>query len=151
MNKKIALNDVFPIISEQLNEGGSASFTVHGTSMQPFLKDRQDKVWIVKPTRKLKKYDIIFYNVKNYGFVLHRIVKVKNNGVICRGDNQTDNEPLLSFDDVIAIVSHYERNGRKKPVNSVLHTVYSRFWVNTVFFRKVIRKTVSILRKRKVK
>ena len=151
MNKPIALDDVFPIISEQLSSGGVASFTIHGTSMLPFLKDRKDKVWITKPNRKLKKYDIIFYRLDGVGFILHRIVKVRSDGVICRGDNHTDNEPILRFENVIAVVTDYERNGVKRSVDSVSQILYSRFWVNTMFFRKVKRKIESILKNRKGK
>jgi len=151
LSKTVSLNDIFPIISEQLESGGSTSFTIHGTSMLPFLKDRVDKVWISKPSRELKKYDIIFYKLERHGFILHRIVKVKKDGVICRGDNQTDNEPLLKRDDVIAVVTDYERNGKKKPINTLSQKIYSRFWVNTMFFRKAKRKVCSIFNKRKVK
>ena len=151
MNKPISLDDIFPIISEQLVSGGNASFTIHGTSMLPFLKDRKDKVWITKPNRELKKYDIIFYRLDGVGFILHRIVKVTRDGVICRGDNHTDNEPLLKFDDVIALVTDYERNGVKRSVDSVFQILYSRFWVNTMIFRKVKRKIESMFKNRKGK
>ncbi len=149
MNKQINLNDIFPIISEQLEYGGTTSFTIHGTSMLPFLKDRKDKVWISKATREYKKYDIIFYQREKYGFILHRIVKVTKDGYICRGDNQTDNEPILKREDIIAVVTDYERNGKKKSADSLTHRLYSRFWVNTVFFRKATRKAVSLLKHKK--
>lgn len=149
MNKQIALDEMFPIISETIENGGVASFTIHGTSMLPLLHDRIDKVWISKPKQKLKKYDIIFYRLENYGFILHRIVKVKKDGYICRGDNHTDNEPLLDPNRVIAVVTEYERNGRKYSVDSLGHKVYSRFWVNTMIVRKVQRKIKSIFRGKK--
>lgn len=144
MNKQISLDDVFPIISEQLENGGIASFTIHGTSMLPFLKDRIDKVWITKPQSKLKKYDVIFYRLDDHRYILHRIVRVMPDGYICRGDNHTDNEPLLKKESVIAVVTDYERNGKKKPINSLMQVIYSRFWVNTMFFRKVKRKIDSM-------
>ena len=151
MNKPISLTDIFPLISEQLETGGNASFTIHGTSMLPFLKDRKDKVWITKPNRNFKKYDIIFYRLDGVGFILHRIVKVTGDGLICRGDNHTDNEPILKRENVIAIVTDYERNGKKHSIDSVSQVLYSRFWVNTMFFRKVNRKLKSMFKHRKGK
>ena len=136
---------------EVIDSGGEFRLFPRGTSMLPFLKDRVDKVWISKPSRELKKYDIIFYKLERHGFILHRIVKVKKDGFICRGDNQTDNEPLLKRDDVIAVVTDYERNGKKKPINTLSQIIYSRFWVNMMFFRKAKRKICSIFNKRKVK
>ncbi len=149
MNKQISLDDIFPIISETIENGGIASFTIHGTSMLPLLHDRVDKVWITKPNRKLKKYDIIFYRLDGYGFILHRIVKADTDGYICRGDNHTDNEPKLEPERVIAVVTEFERNGKIRSVDSVYHKLYSRFWVNTMLIRKVIRKLKSIFRGKK--
>ena len=140
---------MLPIISETIEKGGVASFSIHGTSMLPLLHDRADKVWITKPDRKLKKYDIIFYRLDGYGFILHRIVKVTKDGYICRGDNHTDNEPTLAFDRVIAVATKYERNGKIYPIDSTTHKIYSRLWVNTMFIRKVTRKIKSIFRGKK--
>lgn len=119
--------------------------------MLPFLKDRTDKVCITKPQEELKKYDIIFYRLDGHGFILHRIVKVLPDGYICRGDNHTDNEPLLKKESVIAVVTNYERNGIKKPISAWTQVLYSRFWVNTMFFRKVKRKLDSMRKRKKGK
>ncbi len=136
MNNRLSLNDIFPIIQEQLESGGSAVFTIHGVSMLPMLKDGESKIRIIKPTKIPKKYDIIFYRRDNGQFVLHRIVGIRKNGFICRGDNQIENEFPVSKDSVIGILTGYTKNGKWKDFNSFGQFIYSRRVVNTVFYRR---------------
>lgn len=147
MNKEVSLENIFHIIEEQLDSGGNAVFTIHGTSMLPLLCDRKDSVRLVKPTTAPKKYDIIFYKRQDGSYILHRIVAVKKRSFVCRGDNQVDNEYPVSPESVIAIVSEYNRKGKWKSVDSLSHIIYSRFWVNTMILRKIKRKVFSIFKK----
>ncbi len=142
MNKTVKLADLFPLIRENLDAGGVTSFTVHGKSMTPMLSDSVDSVRIIKPTKPLKKYDIIFYTRNDGSFILHRIVGIKNGSYICRGDNQVQNETVES-DQIIAVVTEYTKNGEWKSMDSLSHIIYSRLWVNTVIFRWVTRKGIS--------
>lgn len=147
MKKAVTLNEVFPLINEQLLAGGSASFITHGISMKPLLRDGCDTVYLEKPKGKIKKYDVVFY-LSGEHFTLHRVVKL-NGGLICRGDNQTQNESPIDESEIIAIMTHYERNGKKRSVGSVGYIIYSRIWVNTVFLRKCTRKLLSVFRRNK--
>ncbi|MBQ3229730.1 MAG: S24/S26 family peptidase [Clostridia bacterium] len=147
MNRSFALKDMFPIIKEQLDSGGSATFAIHGTSMLPMLKDRKDSVRIIKPKEQPKKYDIIFYRRKDGSFILHRIVKVKKGGYICRGDNQILNEFPVTEDMVIGVVEAYTRNNEWISVNSKRQYFYSRFKVNTILFLRTKRYLEAIINK----
>lgn len=149
MNRKIWLEDIFPLISEQLNSGGSASFTIRGTSMLPMLKDGIDSVRIIKPIATPKKYDIIFYRRDDGTFILHRIVGIKDGDYICRGDNQTENEFPVKNGSIIGIVAEYTKNGKVIKFDSIRQTVYSRFVVNTVLLKKFLRILISKARKLK--
>jgi hypothetical protein len=51
---------------------------------------------LVKPEIPPKKYDVIFYRRENGQYVLHRIIKIKKDGYVCRGDNQTAKEYPVS-------------------------------------------------------
>ena len=48
-NKEIQLEDVIQIIKEKLNSGGTVTFTPHGTSMYPMLRNGEDVVVLKKP------------------------------------------------------------------------------------------------------
>ena len=140
LNKRIFLEEIYPIMQEQLDCGGKAAFNITGTSMLPFLKQGRDSVFIEKPKRAIKKRDIIFYRRLDGNFILHRVIGKKNGRYICRGDNQTENEHGIEPSQIIGTVIEYNRKGKVKSANCLSHRIYSLFWVNTVFFRKVYRK-----------
>ncbi len=145
MNNSLSLEELFTIISEQLDIGGSASFTIHGTSMLPLLTDGKDSVRLIKPLSKLQKYDIVFYRRPDGHFVLHRIVGIKKQGYVCRGDNQITDEYPVCRDWIIGVVSHYTRKGKMVSVKSFGHFIYSRFRVNTAFLRKAKHRLKEII------
>ena len=148
MNKELALNDIFPLMEEQLNMGGSTVFAIHGTSMQPFLKDRIASVRLEKPKSRPKKYDLIFYKRDDGNFILHRIVGSRGENFICRGDNQTENEYPVNDRQIIAVCTQYNRKGVWRDMGGVSQIMFSRFWVNTVIFRRVTRSVISFLRRK---
>lgn len=129
MNKFLtSFADVLPVMQEKLESGGEVTFIVSGVSMQPMIINRRDSVTIKKATYPLKKYDIPFYRRDDGQFVLHRIVKVQKNGnYTCRGDNQTFNEYDVRDDQVIGVVTAFERNGKRVMVEkSFKYKLYCR-------------------------
>lgn len=123
--------DVMPVIREKLESDGEVSFTVSGTSMQPMVYNRKDTVTIKKAKLPLKKYDVPFYQRDNGQYVLHRIVKVQKDGnYTCRGDNQDFNEPDVRNDQIIGVLTAFERNGKKVFVDkSLKYKLYCRLWM----------------------
>lgn len=134
--KTVTLEEMYPLISEQLSCNGTVTFTIHGISMTPMLRDGTDSVRISKADTPLKKYDIPFYRRADGSFILHRIVKVKDDGYVCRGDHQLVDEYPVTDSMVIGILTAYNKSGKWISVNSWRHRLYSRFWVSTYFFRK---------------
>ena len=64
-NKEIQLEDVIQIIKEKLNSGGTVTFTPHGTSMYPMLRNGEDVVVLKKPEGRLKYLDVAHYRDEN--------------------------------------------------------------------------------------
>jgi len=149
LNNSLSLEELFPIISEQLEHGGSASFTIHGTSMLPMLKDGKSTVRLIKPVSNPRKYDIILYRREDGSFVLHRIIEIKKEGYVCRGDNQIENEFPVKKEWVIGILTDYISDGKQISVKSFSHYVYSRFRVNTAFIRRAKHKLKTFIQKKK--
>lgn len=148
----VPIEELVPLIQEQLKKGGRVRFTPRGVSMQPMLRHGVDTV-ILSPVRgRLKKYDLPFYRRKNGNYVLHRIVAVKDN-YTCIGDNQYHKEKGITDDQLIAVVSSFIRNGREYGVDGVGYKIYCRFWNYTRFLRRVLRfikhRTLRLLRKRR--
>ena len=152
-NIRISLAEILPVMQEKIEAGGEVSFTVAGTSMQPMVFDRKDTVTLKKATLPLKKYDVPFYRRDNGQFVLHRIVKIQKNGnYTCRGDNQTFNELDVREDQVIGVLTSFERKGKFVDVNkSFWYKVYCRLWVIVRYIRLYkyyFKRVIQILFKR---
>ena len=89
MSEKVfTLGEIEPILDEVLDSGSEISLMASGVSMEPYIRDKTDKITIVKVTGELKKGDVPLYKRDNGKFVLHRVVGIGNEGYIMRGDNQ---------------------------------------------------------------
>jgi signal peptidase I len=77
------------------------SLKIKGISMEPLIHD-EEEVKIEKPN-KLRCGDIIVFNHKKRGLVVHRIISISNTVIIAKGDNAIKSE-IINFDDVIGRV-----------------------------------------------
>lgn len=147
MNKHTNLAELIPLIEEQLQSGGSASFTINGISMRPMLEGGVDWVKIVNADFPLKKYDIPFYKRTDGSFVLHRIIKVKKDGYICRGDHQIVKEYYITDSNIIGILSEYSHKGTQKQVDQLGQMVYAIIFVHTAYLRYFIRTILGRIKR----
>lgn len=88
------------------------SLTV-GISMRPMLRQHRDIVIIKRVDGKLKKNDVPLY--KRTGrdkLVLHRILKVTNDGYVIRGDNLYKKEYDVKDGDIIGVLKAFYRDGK---------------------------------------
>ncbi len=124
-----SLEELLPIIQEELDSGGKVRFKPRGRSMLPFLAEGRDEVVLVKPNKPLKKYDIPFYRRTDGGFVLHRIVAFDPDGsfVMC-GDNQYIREHGITADQVIAVVDGVYRKGKYISSGALFYRVWGFWW-----------------------
>lgn len=133
----VSLDELYPIINEKIESGGTVQLPITGTSMLPLLVWGRDTVEIVK-CENAKKYDIIFYRRDNGHFVLHRIIGINDKGYILCGDNQTVKEYGINDRHIIAVVSSITRNGKKFDVTRLSYKIYSRLWTMVRPFRRYI-------------
>lgn len=139
-----------PIMKETLDNDGKVTFTPRGISMLPMLRSNMDTVTLEKPVFPLKKYDLPLYIRDNGNYVLHRVVKVKKNGYVMRGDNQLINESGIKESQIIGIVTDFTRKGKQYSVNNLGYRIYCVLWTN-VFFKKSylkVRRTLGKIKRR---
>ena len=113
------------------------SFKTRGCSMQPLFVEHRDIVNIRTVKNGLKRGDVILYPGKGGNMlVLHRIIRVKGNDLLIRGDNNYFNE-YRKKDEVVGIMTSFFRNGKYCDVSkSFWYKLYSFYILNSYFFRR---------------
>ena len=146
VEKQYRLEDLMPLIREQLAAGKKVRFSPRGTSMLPMLRQGRDQVVLSPLPERLKKYDLPLYQRKNGQFVLHRVVEAGET-YTCLGDNQFDLEPGLDHKQMIAVVTSFTRGNREIPVTAWHYRLYCRIWYHCRHIRRFCRRGKNWLRR----
>lgn len=146
LERELRLEQLLPLILEQLDSGKNVKFSPRGTSMLPMLRQGIDCVVLSPVPKKLRKYDLPLYRRKSGQFVLHRIVKAGET-YTCIGDNQFVYEPGLEHEQMIGLVTAFYRGNKKMKVTALSYRIYCRFWHYSRPIRHFLRIGVSWLGK----
>lgn len=126
---KISLAVYYPLIQETLDRGATVTLTPTGMSMYPFLVGGRDRLTLSPLPEKLKKNDLPLYRRANGAFVLHRIVKVCEDGTYtCCGDHQWWLEKGLRHEQMIGLATEYVRKGRSFTNENLNYRIYRTVW-----------------------
>lgn len=98
-------------MEQTLLENGEVMSSTSGLSMYPMLRHRRDMVVVEKVTRPLKKYDVPLYRLSSGKLVLHRILEVRPDVYVIRGDNLMDKE-YIRPDQIIGVLKAFYRGGK---------------------------------------
>lgn len=120
------LEQVMPLIKEQLAAGQNVKFKPRGISMMPMLRQGIDSVVLSPLPEKMKKYDIPLYQRDDGHYVLHRIVKAGKT-YTCIGDNQFEKETGIRHDQMIAVVTAFYRGEEYHSVSEPRYRLYVVF------------------------
>lgn len=108
-----------------LNRGETLYYTNVGDSMMPLIKQGRDVLIIEpKPSGRLKKDDVPLYKRDSGQYVLHRIVKVRDEDYLIRGDNRYYTEKGIMDRHIIGLLTGIIRDGK---VLSVTDADYLRY------------------------
>ncbi len=134
----LTTREYMDIMREQVEAGKTGSFPVSGNSMSPFLIHGRDTVYFSKPTRALKRGDIVFFRRDDGSYVMHRIYKRDTDGFYIIGDNQTEMEGPVRDDRIFAIVTRAKRKGKLITPASPLWFIFAHIWINMIPFRHAV-------------
>lgn len=121
-----------------LEKEGFFACTTSGVSMFPMLRNRRDTVIIHPVSEHLKKYDVLLYR-RGDDYVLHRVVKVLEDGYLIRGDNCLNNEFVLD-NQIIGILVSFYRGERLVKIDDIRYVSYYKFWCFIYPLRAVLMK-----------
>ncbi len=136
-------------IEAELEKHGTYASTTSGVSMEPLFRTRRDMVIIEKPKGELKKYDVALYRDRRGKYILHRVIKVKPNEYIIRGDNTYIKEHVPK-DRVIGVLTGFNRKGKSHSATDRSYRVYSRVW-NFIYPLRYAVRFLILLPKRAVR
>ena len=111
---------------EYLAEEGKLVYKTRGVSMEPMLRQNRDLVVIEVPDGRLKRYDVAFYR-RREAYVLHRVIRVTEDGYRIRGDNTYSIE-IVPESDIIGVLTGFCRKGKEYTTDNRAYRRYVRFW-----------------------
>ena len=116
----LSIHDLMPLIEERLQSGTEVALTVRGTSMDPYLVDKRDTVYLTAPgDRVFQKGDIVFFRRDDGSYAMHRILRVNPNGSFdIVGDNQCVCDTGITRERIIAYVPKVTRKGKEMSTES---------------------------------
>lgn len=99
-------------IEEIIERDGQVLETTYGVSMQPMLRQGENPIIISKVTSPLKKRDVILFRCESGKYLLHRIIKIKKDGYLTRGDNNLFDDGIVKEEQVKGILTGYYKGER---------------------------------------
>ena len=124
--RRVPMEELYLLLETQL-EYGSAQLTVTGTSMTPTFREGRDLVRLEK-NRPLRRGDVILYRRDNGRYVLHRLMRMDGERLVCCGDRQTELETIRG-EQVLAVVTAFCRKGVWRDVKDPLYRLYVQLWM----------------------
>ncbi|MFH1783026.1 MAG: S26 family signal peptidase [Candidatus Omnitrophota bacterium] len=101
------------LMKEAFKKGNSFRFKAKGFSMSPFIKGGD--VITIKPLKEVSLIigDIVsFISPKTNSLAVHRIVSIKKNGCVFKGDNSFNSDGLVLNKDILGVINKIERNNK---------------------------------------
>ena len=137
--RSIPMEELYKVILLQLENGGRARLTVTGRSMLPLLRAHRDAVELIPVCPQQKKGQIVLYRRPSGQFVLHRIVRLTENGYIICGDNEAVREPV-DHSQLLAVVDGLVRKGKRISMENFSYKLYVALWVGLFPLRGIYIK-----------
>ncbi len=128
-----------------LNEKGFIVVNITGTSMLPLLKENRNTVLLIKPNRPIRKKDVLLYKRLDGTFVLHRLLKIKNNSYVMCGDHQWQLEYNVQKNQIIGVMEGYYRKEKYISIASKMYRIYCFFHTKTRWCRYLRDKIIRVL------
>lgn len=117
-------------IEQLLKDGNTVQTVPNGYSMYPMLVPGRDHV-IIAPFQgeQPKRGDVVLYRREGSILVLHRIWKVKKDGLYMVGDNQTQIEGPLNVEQVCGKLVAFIRKDKQFSVGYIPYRLYASVWL----------------------
>ena len=133
---------------EEIEKSGKIIYTNVGDSMMPFIRQGRDVLVISRAEGRLKLYDVPLYKRDSGQYVLHRILKVRENDYVICGDNRCSREYGITDRHIIGVLTGIIRDGREIPVTDLKYRIYVHLWCDFFPVRAFIIRIRQFLKRR---
>ena len=133
---------------EEIKKSGRIIYTNVGDSMMPYIKQGRDVLVISEVNGRLNKYDVPLYKRDSGQYVLHRILKVRENDYVICGDNRWNKEYGITDRHIIGILTGVIRDGQEIPVTSRKYRIYVHLWCDLFPVRAFILRVCEFVKRR---
>lgn len=137
------MTDRVQSVEEVLASQGYYASTTVGNSMRPLLRNRRDSVEIRPVQGRLKRLDVPLYR-QGDKLILHRVIKVTENGYVICGDN-CDGKERVTDEQIVGVMTAFYRGNKHHTVDEKGYRFYARVWVALYPVRWVILKALHVL------
>ncbi len=126
-----------------LNKNKKIKISVHGSSMLPFLRSGDNVIIKRVKENELKVADIVVFKYFDK-IVVHRIIKINTDTIICRGDSTINNDEPVGKKNIIGVVIGRERGLKNKVKVVKIHRITNLFYlIFSNFFRIKLKRWVK--------
>ncbi len=134
-------------IEKTLRDGQTVQINPIGGSMLPLFVTPEDQAVITPDFKKIKRRDVMVYRRPGGPLVIHRVVKVKPEGIYMVGDRQQEVEGPLPVECMLGKMVSFVRKGKKYTTKNLLYKAYSWIWMLVLPQRFRIVKLFRIITK----
>ncbi|MBR5615977.1 MAG: S24/S26 family peptidase [Clostridia bacterium] len=126
IDKAVMMEEIRKLVSE----GMSATITVKGNSMNPFIVDRRDRITLGPfEDEELRRGCVALVRDVRGEYLVHRVISREGDMVTLLGDGNLRMTEKAHESDVIALMRSVERKGRRVSVDSFVWKAYSWLWM----------------------
>ena len=134
-------------IEDYLEQNGELTYRNVGVSMMPLLKQDRDLFTVIRKTdKRCSKNDVVLYKRSPNTYVLHRVIKVRKNDYVLRGDNCLNTECGVTDDDILGIMTSFVHRGKKVNVTDWRYRCYIILLQVTTPVRIPIKKSMGTIK-----
>ena len=138
-------------IEEILADEGRLAYSNVGDSMLPLIRQGRDLVVIERVSGRLKKYDVPLYRRDGGQYVLHRVLKVRQDDYVLCGDNRWRRETGVTDRHVRGVLTAVVRDGKELPVTDRRYRLYVHLWCDLFPLRAFLLMAIHVLRRKRKK
>lgn len=126
---------------------GRLVYTNVGDSMWPLIRQGRDLVVIEKASGRLKKYDVPLYRRDSGQYVLHRVLRVRENDYILCGDNRWSREIGITDHHILGVLTTVVRDGKELSVTDWHYRAYVHLWCDLFPLRAFVLRGMHFLKR----